>query len=97
MNILTYHKEQKKTAQSVQTDLEDQGKEVLMVEVEDQVDIQAFIDSLKDIEENRLYILQPEDHAFFYTSELLKAVYYSWTDRTRLRWVQPSHFTEPQP
>jgi hypothetical protein len=96
MILLTYHSHQYHTAQLVKIDLESKGHEVLLIEVEAQQDIQAFIQSL-DIEENTLYILQKEDHNFFYDSELLKDVYYSWTDKTRLTWVQPSPYTEPLP
>lgn len=96
MILLTYHSHQYHTAQLVSIDLESKGHEVLLIEVEAQQDIQAFIKSL-DIEENTLYILQKEDFSFFYDSELLKAVYYSWTDKTRLMWVKPSPYTVPLP
>ena len=96
MKILVYHCIQYHTAQRIIKDLKADGSMVKQLVVEGSETL-AWIEALKDNEDDTLYILQPEDHAFFYTCELLKAVYYTWEDRTRLIWVQPSHFTEPQP
>ena len=96
MNILVYHRLQYHTAQAVKEDLLEQGEPVVLKVLED-------IQTLDFIQENRgnedvvLYLLQKEDHSFFYDSEQLKAAYYTWTDRTRLRWVQPSHFRQNLP
>ena len=96
MNILVYHRLQYHTAQAVKQDLLKQGEPVVLKVLED-------IETLDFIQENRgnedvvLYLLQKEDHSFFYDSEQLKGVYYTWTDRTRLRWVQPSHFRQNLP
>lgn len=96
MNILVYHRLQYHTAQAVKEDLQERGELVVLKLLED-IQTLDFIEFHKDDEKVILFLLQKEDHSFFYDSDLLKAVYYTWTDRTRLRWVQPSHFRQPLP
>jgi hypothetical protein len=100
MNILTYHRHQYHPALAVKANLEDKGEQVELIELEAQGTEEQLVNLIQSYtkdEDTVLYLLQKEDHAFFYNSKELKAVYYTWTDRTRLRWVQPSHFTTPLP
>lgn len=98
MNILTYHRIQYHTAQSVKSDLEAKGEQVELIELEAQGTEEQLVRLIQSYDEHTvLYLLQKEDHSFFYDSDELKAVYYAWTDSTRLRWVQPSHFRQPLP
>ena len=96
MNILVYHTVQYHTAQAVKEDLLKRGQPVILKVLED-IKTLDYIQEVKENEQMVLFLLQKEDHSFFYDSEQMKAVYYTWTDRTRLRWVQPSHFTQPLP
>ena len=93
MNILVYHRLQYHTAQAVKEDLLERGEPVVLKLLED-IQTLDFIEYHKEDEEVILFLLQKEDHSFFYDSEQLKTVYYTWTDRTRLRWVQPSPFRD---
>lgn len=95
--VLTHHHHQYHTAQAVKEDLESQGFIVQVLELETSEGLLEYIDTIKEDTRFTLCLLQREDHSFFYDSDELKAVYYTWTDRTRLRWVQPSHFTTPLP
>ncbi len=96
MNILVYHRLQYHTAQAVKEDLLERGEPVILKVLED-IKTLDYIQEVKENEQMVLFLLQKEDHSFFYDSEQLKAVYYTWTDRTRLRWVQPSHFRQDLP
>ena len=96
MNILVYHRLQYHTAQAVKEDLLERGEPVVLKLLED-IQTLDFIQENRENEQVVLFLLQREDHSFFYDSEQLKAVYYTWTDRTRLRWVQPSHFRQDLP
>ena len=96
MNILVYHRLQYHTAQAVKEDLLEQGETVVLKLLED-IQTLDFIEFHKDDEQVVLFLLQKEDHSFFYDSEQLKAVYYTWTDRTRLSWIHASHFRTPLP
>lgn len=96
MNILVYHRLQYHTAQAVKEDLLERGEPVVLKLLED-IQTLDFIQENRENEQVVLFLLQKEDHSFFYDSEQLKAVYYTWTDRTRLRWVQPSHFRQDLP
>ena len=96
MNILVYHRTQYHTAQAVKEDLLERGEPVVLKVLED-IQTLDFIQENRENEQVILFLLQKEDHSFFYDSEQMKAVYYTWTDRTRLRWVQPSHFRQNLP
>ena len=96
MNILVYHRLQYHTAQAVKEDLLERGEPVILKVLED-IKTLDYIQEVKENEQMVLFLLQKEDHSFFYDSEQLQAVYYTWTDRTRLRWVQPSHFRQDLP
>lgn len=96
MNLVIYEQKNKSVALGVQADMEKKGKSCILQPVteENLPEVMKLVQAITKSEVHFLYIVQNEDHSFFYDSDLLKEVYYCWTDSMRLRWVLPSHFSQ---
>jgi hypothetical protein len=95
--IITALYTQHLTARAVSHDLKDvtgDTVDIILVDPDDYTETVNRVTPLAAHPDNYLYILQPADNHFSFTSPALAAIYHTWSDKNRLKWIQPSKFPD---